>query len=111
EWSTTSCVGPYQAWNNANLDSPIFGGTQGAIVVPSGNVSVNVITVNVLGYTFGNSGSPATPVLTFAGVGAGIFANYSSGVTSLNYNYTGNVLNKSGPGRVDLNNSVNTIGK
>lgn len=110
-WSTTAGGSTYQAWvNNAIADSAVFGGAAGAIT-PNGNITVNVITANVAAYTLGTSGSPATPVLTFSGDGAGIVANYSSGLTSLNYNYTGTVLNKSGTGRVDLNNSANTIGK
>jgi autotransporter-associated beta strand protein len=102
-WSTTPGGSTYQGWVNANQDSAVFGVAAGAIT--TGAVTVNVIETDVSGYSFDGS------TITFAGADAGVFANHTSGTTTLSGPYTGASLTKTGPGRVDLNESTNTIGK
>ncbi|WP_237712346.1 hypothetical protein [Pedosphaera parvula] len=111
-WDTTSArwgsaaSGPFPSiWNNVNVDSPSFGGTAGTVTLSTA-MTVNSLITTVNGYIFSGS-----PVLTFSGANAGVVANHVTSSTTLSCNYTGSILNKSGTGRLELNNSLNTIGK
>src|SRR5205085_11815516 len=75
-------------------------------------ISVNKITTSVSGYTIGTASS-TTPILTFSGVGAGVECQHSaaSTITTLSQVYTGSLLTKTGPGRLELNNANNTMPK
>jgi fibronectin-binding autotransporter adhesin len=99
----TAAGGPFnRVWTNALVDTARF---TAASVPTVGTVTVNLIQTDVSGITF------ASGTITFSGTGAGIFANHASGVTTMSSTYTGNVLNKSGAGKVELNAAANTIAK
>ncbi|PWL18378.1 autotransporter outer membrane beta-barrel domain-containing protein [Falsochrobactrum shanghaiense] len=83
-WNLTSSLwspnadgvsGPYTAWNDAALDTAIFGGTAGTVTLGS-PISVGGLTFNVGGYTLNGS------VLTLGGATPTIAAN--SGTTTIN---------------------------
>ncbi len=102
-WTLSCDSGAFAAWNNANVDSATFPSASAPTLTNS--ITVNKITT-LIGVTIGG-----TSTLTFAGTNAGVDAQHSIGATTLTCNYTGNLLRKTGPGRLDLNNANNTMAK
>lgn len=112
-WNTTlarfgtSASGPFtQVWNNANNDSAEFGGATAGSVAVSANITVNSLTFDTGGYTLA-----AGSTITFAGPNPTITVNVTGTAnTTLSALYTGTgPITKMGTGRLELNNSSNTL--
>src|SRR5256885_16471803 len=70
----TACDTALSTWNNGNVDSANLSAASGTVTLTTG-ITVNQITIGVTGYTLNGSS-----ILTFSGAGAGIIANYGSGL-------------------------------
>ncbi len=114
-WSTTS-GGPYTTiWSNSPVNNAILQGTPGTMTTGAA-VTVNLITINTAlaattnSWLLGNSTTLTTNKITFSGTNSGINANYTSGTTWLR-NAAQGTLTKTGPGRVELDNTSMGITK
>lgn len=107
KFSTTAGGTVDQIWNNANVDSARMTAAAGAVTL-AGPITVNVITTDVSGYAIGNGNGVGTALnrLTFSGADAGINTLHTSGTTALSAQVDG-ILTKTGPGRLEINNSAN----
>lgn len=111
-WGTVA-AGPYTTvWNNANIDSANFGGTASTAVTMAGPITVNTITTAIGGFTIGitSTNGTAANTLNFSGTNAGVNTLQTSGTTTLTAMTTG-TLTKTGPGRLELNNTMNQVTK
>jgi fibronectin-binding autotransporter adhesin len=103
----TAAGGPYNlTWNNANVDSAEFGGTTAGAVTVGSNITVNSLTFDTGGYTLA-----AGSTITFSGANPTITTNVTgTGNSTLSALYTGTgPITKMGTGRLELNNSSNTL--
>jgi len=114
-WST-SPSGPFTTvWNNANVDSATLESTPGAITTGA-PITVNLITVNTstasstTSWLIGNSTTSTANPITFSGANAGINATYTTGNIFLRNAAKGELV-KTGPGRVELDNTMMAITK
>jgi len=107
-FSTTAGGTVDQIWNNANVDSATFNGAAGAVTL-AGPITTNVITTTIGGYSIGNGNGVITAAntLNFSGTGAAINTTHTTLTTSLTAFLSGQTLTKTGPGRLEINNSGN----
>jgi fibronectin-binding autotransporter adhesin len=103
----TAAGGPFNlTWNNANVDSAEFGGVSAGSIAVGSNITVNSLTFDTGGYTLA-----AGSTITFSGPNPTITTNVTGTLNStLSALYTGTgPITKMGTGRLELNNSSNTL--
>lgn len=103
QWSPNSTGGGCVAWVNTASDSAFFLGTAAYAVAVSGNKTVNKLHRVASG---GNANLSSGVTITFAGADSGVDVG-ASGYLTLAANFAG-TLTKTGPGRLEANNSGNT---
>lgn len=103
-WSPNETGGGCVTWNNAASDSAFFIGTAAHAVTVNGNKTVNKI-YRVAGGANANVSSSVT--IAFAGDDSGVHSD-AGGYLTLGCNFSG-TLTKTGAGRLEANNSNNTV--
>ncbi len=99
---TTDAGANNVAWNNANNDVAIFGGTAGSVTLGS-NVTVGGMTFNTDGYSIAAGSGPFSITLNAASP-----INVSTGTTTINAAILGTTITKQGAGTLNLT-GANTI--
>lgn len=102
-WSPNETGGGCVTWNNAASDSAFFIGAASHAVTVSGNKTVNKIHRVAGGANANLSGSVT---IAFQGADSGVHSD-TSGYLTLACNFSGTIT-KTGPGRLEANNSNNT---
>ncbi len=108
-WGATNAPPFSLIWNNSLTNTATFGGTGGTVTIGA-NVTVNQIIIVSSNYTIQGSSTA-----TFAGDGAGVDVpgvNNGDATNNLTIKVpvAGSVLTKTGGGRLNLNNTANSVG-